>query len=113
MKANRIISDDLTKDKDRINMIEKALIRREDAEKKADAMMMKIVIQNEKTHFKIDKASKESEESISRIKSSLKRVETRLEKLSDEGEKPPTEKFSWRRWWPSRNISVFFKKKRS
>ena len=110
MKATRIISDSLTKETDRIYMIEESLIRRVEAEKKAEAMMTKILIQNEKTHFKIDKAFKDSEESISKIKSSLRRVETRIEKLSDEGEKPPTENFSWRRWWPSRNISVFFKK---
>jgi len=51
---------------------------------------------------------------MSRVKLSLKRVETRLENLCEEGEKPKDNlHFTWRRWWPSRNMSVFFKKKRS
>ena len=76
--------------------------------------MVKIIIQNDKTHNKIDKTSKDAEESASRVKLSLKRVESRIEKLSEEGEKSSENlNFTWRRWWPSRNISVFFKKKNS
>ena len=120
-KATRIVTDALVREsegEDRIlrleKTIEEALHRRSLAEEKTQELMVKIIIQNDKTHTKIDKASKDTEESASRVRLSLKRVETRIEKLSEEGEKPKENlNFTWRRWWPSRNVSVFFKKKRS
>ena len=120
-KANRIITDALIREaegEDRILRLEKtiedSLHRQSLAVEKTEALMVKIIIQNDKTHNKIDKTSKDTEDSMSRVKLSLKRVETRLENLSDEGEKPNENlHFTWRRWWPSRNISVFFNKKRS
>ena len=118
-KANRIITDVLIREgEDRILKLEKIIeetVRRQSlSEERTDALMVKIIIQNDKTHNKIDKACKDTEESISRVKLSLKRVETRLENLYEEAEKPKENlNFTWRRWWPSRNISVFFSKKRS
>ena len=120
-KANRIITEALVSEsegEDRILRLEKTIeeiLRKQSAaEQKTDALMVKIIIQNDKTHAKIDKTSRDAEESASRVRLSLKRVETRIENLSEEGEKPKENlHFTWRRWWPSRNISVFFKKKRS
>jgi hypothetical protein len=120
-KANKIITDALVREsegEDRILKLEKTIdeiLRRQSvAEQRTDALMVKIIIQNDKTHAKLDKACKDTEESISRFKLTLKRVETRIENLSEEGEKPKENlHFTWRRWWPSRNISVFFNKKRS
>lgn len=120
-KANRIITDALireTEGEDRIlrleKTIEEALHRQSLAAEKTEALMVKIIIQNDKTYNKIDKTSKDVEESASRVKLSLKRVETRIENLSEEGEKAKENlNFTWRRWWPSRNISVFFNKKNS
>lgn len=120
-KANKIITDALISEsegEDRILRLEKTigeiLRKQSSAEQRNDALMVKIIIQNDKTHAKLDKVSKDTEESMSRVKLSLKRVETRIENLSEEGEKPKDNlHFTWRRWWPSRNMSVFFKKKRS
>ena len=120
-KANRIITDALireTEGEDRIlrleKTIEEALHRQSLAAEKTEALMVKIIIQNDKTHNKIDKTSKDTEESMSKVKLTLKRVETRIENLSEEGEKSKENlNFTWRRWWPSRNISVFFKNKSS
>jgi len=116
MKASRIITDALVREsdgEDRMSRLEKtieeALSRRSYVEEKTDAMMVKIIVQNEKTHTKLDKAYKDSEENANRFKLSLRRVETKIEKISEE-EVKHHEKFSWRRWWPSRNISVLFKK---
>ena len=118
IKASRIITDALVRKsdgEDRIirleKTLEKALTKRLIAEETSDALMVKIIIQNEKTHTKLDKVSKDTEESASKVKLSLKRVETKLEKLSEEEEKSRDNlTFSSRRWWPSRNISLFFKK---
>lgn len=120
-KANKIITDALvseTEGEDRILRLEKSIeeiLRRQSAaEQRTDTLMVKIIIQNDKTHAKLDKVCKDTEEYVSRVKLSLKRVETRIENLSEEGEKPKENlHFTWRRWWPSRNISVFFKKKKS
>jgi len=119
-KANKIITDALVREsegEDRILRLEKTieeiLQKQSSAEQRTDALMVKIIIQNDKTHAKIDKTCKDTEESMSRVKLSLKRVETRLENLSDEGEKNKEDsRFTWRRWWPSRNISVYFNKRR-
>jgi hypothetical protein len=120
-KANKIITDALISEsegEDRILRLEKTigeiLRKQSSAEQRNDALMVKIIIQNDKTHAKLDKVCKDTEDSMSRVKLSLKRVETRIENLSEEGEKPKDNlHFTWRRWWPSRNMSVFFKKKRS
>jgi hypothetical protein len=120
-KANKIITDALISEsegEDRILRLEKTigeiLRKQSSAEQRNDALMVKIIIQNDKTHAKLDKVCKDTEESMSRVKLSLKRVETRIENLSEEGEKPKDNlHFTWSRWWPSRNMSVFFKKKRS
>lgn len=120
-KANKIITDALVREsegEDRILRLEKTIeeiLRKQSvAEQRIDTLMVKIIIQNDKTHSKLDKAYKDTEESMSRVKLSLKRVETRIENLSEEGEKPRENlHFTWRRWWPSRNISVFFNKRRS
>ena len=120
-KANKIITDALVSEsegEDRILRLEKTideiLRRQSTAEQRTDALMVKIIIQNDKTHAKLDKACKDTEESMSRVKLTLKRVETRIENLSEEGENHKENlHFTWRRWWPSRNISVFFNKKRS
>ena len=118
-KANKIITDALVSERegeDRILRLEKTIdeiLRRQSAaEQRTDELMVKIIIQNDKTHAKLDKACKDTEESMSRVKLTLKRVETRIENLSEEGENPK-ENFRWSRWWPSRNISVFFNKKKS
>lgn len=120
-KANKIITDALVREsegEDRLLRLEKTIeeiLRKQSvAEERTDALMVKIIIQNDKTHAKLDKAYKDTEDSMSRVKLSLKRVETRIENLCEEGEKPKDNlHFTWRRWWPSRNMSVFFKKKRS
>ena len=116
MKASRIITDSLVREsdgEDRMSRLEKTieevLSRRSYVEEKTDAMMVKIIVQNEKMHTKLDKAYKDSEENSNRFKISLRRVETKIDKISEE-EVKQHEPFSWRRWWPSRNISVFFKK---
>lgn len=119
IKATRIVSDALVREsnnEDKIDRLEKrleeALAKREDAEKKAEVIMVKIVLQNEKTHAKLDKASRDSEEAISKIKLSLKRVETRIENLNEEDNNHDENfKFSRNCWWPSRNILSFYSRR--
>ena len=117
-KATRIISDALVREsntEDKIDMLEKkledALAKREEAERKAEVIMVKIVLQNEKTYAKIDKASRDSDEAISKIKLSLKRVETKVDKLNEEDEPDVRSKFAHNCWWPSRNILAFYSRK--
>ena len=60
---------------------EEADKRREEAEKRAEAMLLKMTLQNEKTHTKLDKT-----------KDILKRVETRVEKIVKEVVPPAKQK---------------------
>ena len=68
-------------------MLEKESEERRKSEKRAEQMLLKMTLQNEKTHTKLDKTEKTLEKAEidnSKIKTTLKRVETRIDKIVDE-----------------------------
>ena len=92
-KASKIVNNFLIREKDDEirkltgdkckleKMFEESDKRREEAEKRAEAMLLKMTLQNEKTHTKLDKT-----------KDILKRVETRVEKIVKEVVPPAKQK---------------------
>lgn len=103
IKATQIISNALIKDsvsdEDRLSILEEkleiSLKQGEKFEKRAEELMVRIIIQNEKTNARLDKADKDSMDSEIKVKLYLKRVETKLERLSELIDKPPIVKSSW------------------
>ena len=92
-KASKIISDVLIKEinnEERLARLEKTLEdsikERELSEKRSEEILLKIVLQNKKTHSNLISAEKNSDD-LNRIKLSLKRVETNIEKLSEKNPK--------------------------
>ena len=68
-------------------MFEDERLERRHAEQRAEQMLLKMTLQNEKTHIKLDKTEKtleKAENDNSKIKTTLKRVETRIDKIVDE-----------------------------
>jgi hypothetical protein len=85
----------LTGDKSRLEkMFEEEKIERREAEKRAEEMLLKMTLQNEKTHItlettniKLDNTTKTLEKAEidnAKIKTTLKRVETRIDLIVDE-----------------------------
>lgn len=102
MKATKIITNALIKDEDSEDRLfcleqklEVALKRREDAERRAEEVMVRIILQNEKTHSKLENEHSSSVDSEFKIKLSLKRVETRVEKIAELIHTSPIVKSSW------------------
>ena len=108
IKASRIVSNHLIREKEYENIIltgknkdltimfqESEKRRVEDnkervkAEKRAEQMLLKMTLQNEKTHSKLDKTHTK----LDKTKDILKRVETRVEKIVEEVV-PPTKQTS-------------------
>ena len=112
-KATKIISNELIKNgdadsDDRLSRLEDklevAFKRREEAERRTEEVIVKIIVQNEEMHSKIDKADKKLDESEHKIKLSLKRVEIRVEKIAEliDNQSPvkPKVKFWWNTCFP-------------
>jgi hypothetical protein len=78
----------LTGDKSElVKMLEATDKRREEAEKRAEAMLLKMTLQNEKTHVKLDKTQDKLDKThvkLDKTKVTLKRIETRVEKIVKE-----------------------------
>ena len=94
MKAKILIGEKDCKIDNLKKIFEESEKRREDAEKRAEQMLLKMTLQNEKTHItlkqtniKLDKTEKtleKAEVDNNKIKTTLNRVETRIDKIVDE-----------------------------
>jgi hypothetical protein len=98
-KASRIVNNFLVREREEeirkltgdkcklVKMLEASDKRREEAEKRAEAMLLKMTLQNEKTHDKLDKTQDKLDKThikLDKTKVTLKRIETRVEKIVKE-----------------------------